>query len=153
MSSSVYQTGRVFYRLLLILATKYNTTLSISISVMSLSTSSMCIASSFCLCFTFKSCLTCLHLLEHFEGFAAVVVVVVVVIDRERNGSNRMECKKKAPARSLPIDYRFLFPFPFLFGSWWSLLYVTSFVTSRRNGWTDRVSYCYLETLLYSYCG
>jgi len=22
-------------------------------------------------------------------------------------------------------------------------LYVTSFVTSRRNGWTDRVSYCY----------
>jgi hypothetical protein len=56
-----------------------------------------------------------------------------------------MECKRKAPARP-PLDYRFLFPFSFLFGSWWSLLlYVTSFVTSRRNGWTDRVSYCYID--------
>ena len=48
------------------LLAKYNTTFSISISVTNLWVSSMCIASSSCLWFDFKTSLTCLHLLEHF---------------------------------------------------------------------------------------
>src|SRR5688500_16397628 len=57
MSSSVYQAGRVFYRLLLFLATKCNTIFSISISILSPSMSSLCITSCLCLCFTFNNCL------------------------------------------------------------------------------------------------